>query len=134
MAEAVLRESDAWFAEHVFRPLRDADDPQLAVSQMFQALDLYFQSGDRICLAALFALGTARDRFEIDVRNYFVLWHDTLADALLRMGFEAPAATAFAEEILINIEGALILARALGDPLPFSRTLARLKARLPSSA
>ncbi len=130
MAAAVLAEIDAWFAEHVFRPLRNSDDPQRAVAQMFQVLDVYFQGGDRICLAGLFVMGTGRDRFAIKVKDYFAIWRETLADALARMEFEAPAAAAFAEEILINIEGALILARALGDPVPFSRMLARLRARL----
>jgi TetR/AcrR family transcriptional regulator, lmrAB and yxaGH operons repressor len=128
-AAAVLRDTDVWFAEHVIAPLRDTNDPRLGLSQMFQALDTYFQGGDRICLTGFFALGATRDRFESVIRSHFAVWSEALADALRRTGFEPPPAAAFAEEILINSEGALILARALGDPLPFLRTLARLKAR-----
>lgn len=129
MAAAVLAEIDAWFAAHVFEPLRRHPDPAAGIAQMLEAVDAYFRGGGRVCLVGVFALGATRDRFATAVRSYFAVWSVVLAEALARSGHSATAAADLAEEILAGIQGALVLSRALDDPGVFSRTLARLRKR-----
>ena len=122
MAEAVLAHIDAWFERAVFAPLRSG-----AAGPMFDAVDAYFQSGQKVCLVGVFALGGERDRFGPAVKTYFVAWIDALEACLARTG--RADARALAEEVVEAIQGALVLARALDDPALFGRTLARLRAR-----
>ena len=62
MAEAVLAHIDTWFERNVFAPLRE-DKSGEGIAHMFKATDRYFESGGRVCLVGVFALGGARDLF-----------------------------------------------------------------------
>ena len=98
---------------------------------MFKAVDLYFRSGDRVCIVGLFALGDVRDRFADQIRGYFAQWIDALAEALAAMGLcSADQARELAEEAVGGIQGALVLARAADRREIFTRAIARLEARL----
>ncbi|MFG1343902.1 TetR/AcrR family transcriptional regulator [Xanthobacter autotrophicus DSM 431] len=130
MAAAVLAEIDAWFEANVFAPLREDADGAGAIRSMLERVDAYFRSGRRVCLVGVFALGEVRDRFSGQVLGYFARWREALAEALGRAGIAPAEATDRAEEAVLSIQGALVLARALDDPAVFTRSLSRLDARL----
>ncbi len=130
MADAVLGEIENWFEESVFAPLRSETDIRHAVASMLSAVDSYFHSGGRICLVGAFALSNTRDQFALRIRHYFQAWTDTLSDSIERSGLDHSAARAIAEEYIGGIQGALLLARGLDDPLVFTRALHRLNARM----
>ncbi|MGH7043447.1 MAG: TetR/AcrR family transcriptional regulator [Acetobacteraceae bacterium] len=130
MADLVLREIDGWFAENVFGPLRQGDDPARAIGAMCRATREYFRSGRRVCLVGAFALEATRDRFASGIRAYFADWVDALAAVLVRAGRPQVLARARAEDAIAGIQGALVLARALDDPGLFARGLDRIEARL----
>jgi AcrR family transcriptional regulator len=129
MAEEVLAHIDAWFERNVFAPLRE-DKAGEGVERMFEATDRYFESGGRVCLVGVFALGGARDLFGKRLRGYFKAWEEALAAALRRQGMTPARAKDRAEETVLGIQGALVLARASADGTVFSRALKRLRTRL----
>ena len=130
MAEAVLADIDGWFREQVFQPLLGCEDVGTGLDRMFEAVGRYFESGRKVCLVGVFALGHERDRYAARVSGYFELWMSALAAALQRDDKDAARAQALAEDVVGGIQGALVLARAAGEPEMFMRTLARLRERL----
>jgi AcrR family transcriptional regulator len=126
MAKEVLAHIDDWFEQNVFAPLREDKDGE-GVAHMYDAVDRYFDSGGRVCLVGVFALGSARDTFGKKVRSYFVAWEEALVAALRRGGVRPAQARDRSEEILLGIQGALVLARAKSDKAVFSRALKRLR-------
>ena len=130
MAEAVLDDVTAWFEAHVFSVLRDSKDPGPGIRNMFKAVNRYFNSGNRICLVGAFALDDTRNRFETRISAYFDAWTQALADALKRNGFSKKNAKETAEDIVVGIQGALVLARSQQNPKVFTRTLKRLQKRV----
>jgi AcrR family transcriptional regulator len=130
MAVEVLAEIDGWFEANVFAPLRESREPTRAIIAMIDNVDVYFRSGRRICLVGVIALGSSRDMFVDQVKGYFVDWKEALAGTLRRAGLSASAARLRAEEALVAIQGALILARAEDDSGVFRRAMADLKTRL----
>jgi AcrR family transcriptional regulator len=130
MAAAVLSEIDGWFREQVFHPLREAADARRGVTMMFDAVSRYFESGRKVCLVGVFALGHERDRFALKVQAYFAEWVQALAVVLERGGRDPESALALAEEVVGGIQGALVLARAANEPELFMRALARLRQRV----
>ncbi|WP_343733152.1 TetR/AcrR family transcriptional regulator [Duganella sp.] len=130
MAEAVLSDIDGWFRQQVFQPLRAAGDVRQGVADMFTAVGRYFLSGRKVCLVGVFALGHERDRFALTVQSYFAEWVQALAAALRRGGRDADTALALAEDVVGGIQGALVLARAAGEPELFMRALQRMQQRL----
>ncbi|NLS16862.1 TetR/AcrR family transcriptional regulator [Rhizobium sp. P40RR-XXII] len=129
MAAEIMAHIDAWFVTEMFEPL-EGEKPRAAIARMWETTDSYFRSGRRVCLIGAFALDETRDRFSAAIRGYFHRWIEALAGALLKAGLSGTKARALAEEAVIGIQGALTLARALGDETIFGRSLARLKQRL----
>ncbi|MGJ5175255.1 TetR/AcrR family transcriptional regulator [Bradyrhizobium oligotrophicum] len=129
MARTVLAHVDGWFEREIYAPLRD-DAPDVAIAQMWRGVDDYFRSGRRVCLVGAFALDGTRDRFAAAIASYFTRWIDALRDALMRGGWPAAQAADSAEEVVLGIQGALVLARATGDEAVFGRALARFQRRL----
>jgi len=125
MAQAVLEEVAEWFEANAFAPLRAPNSPLDGIRRMFAEVDQFFRSGRRICLVGAFALDDTRDRFAATVQTYFVDWTRALAEALRRGGVDARRARETAEDIIAGIQGALVLARSLDDPMIFSRALRR---------
>lgn len=130
MAAAVLARIDDWFRLQVFAPLRDGACARAGVAAMFDAVEAYFMSGQKICLVGLFALGCERDRFALQVSGYFTEWIAALAAPLRRAGVDPAQAAALAEEAVGAIQGALVLARALARPEVFGAALRRQRQRL----
>lgn len=129
MAEAVLDDVQTWFEANVFQPLREIEDPRDGIGRMFSAVERYFERGRRVCLVGAFALDDTRDQFGAQIDGYFTAWTRALARALQRAGCRPPEARDIAEDVVAGIQGALVLARAQGDPRVFSRTLRRLRQR-----
>ena len=130
MASEVLADIDTWFELNIYAPLREASDPPRAIAAMIAGVDQYFHSGNRICLVGLVALGAARDTFAEAVDDYFARWHAALAQLLRRSGLSRSEAQRRAEDALLTIQGALVLARARNDAGIFRRALNDLTARL----
>ncbi len=126
MAEEVLALVDDWFVRNVYEPL-ETGEPPVAIAQMWRAVDVYFHSGQRVCLIGAFALDATRDRFGEPIKIYFERWVRALESALIRGGAAPAMAAALAEEVVLGIQGALVLARALDDDAVFSRALERLR-------
>jgi TetR/AcrR family transcriptional repressor of lmrAB and yxaGH operons len=130
MATEVIASIDRWFVDHIYEPLRISTDPAEGIADMFKAVDDYFRSGRRVCLVGVIALGNSRDLFGDMVKTYFVGWIDALAAALRRLGNNTSTARQKAEQAVLEIQGALILTRALDDPKVFSRALVDSRKRL----
>ncbi|WP_315756785.1 MULTISPECIES: TetR/AcrR family transcriptional regulator [unclassified Bradyrhizobium] len=133
MGRAVLAHVDAWFEREIYAPLRD-DPPEQSIARMWRGVDGYFRSGRRVCLVGAFALDETRDRFAAAIASYFTRWIEALREALVRGGWPAAQAADSAEEVVLGIQGALVLARATGDAAVFGRALTRFQARLQRSS
>lgn len=130
MAQAVLDDISHWFETHVYAQLRSGDDPAENIRHMFDSVDQYFHSGNRICLVGAFALDDTRNSFATEVNDYFTAWTQALGKALVRSGLSGKAARDMAEDTVLAIQGALVLARSQDDPGVFKRTLKRLQQRI----
>ncbi len=130
MADEVLASIDRWFVDRIYTPLRTAPDPVQGIAGMYAATDEYFHSGQRVCLVGVVALGASRDTFGEKVKDYFAGWVDALAAALRRSGDDRAEARRKSEHAVLEIQGALVLARAFNDAKVFSRALKESEKRL----
>ncbi|NKI98025.1 TetR/AcrR family transcriptional regulator [Novosphingobium sp. SG707] len=130
MMEAVLENIDGWFAKAIFSPLEHGSDPAAAVTAMFDDVTAYFRSGRRVCVVGCLGLNSSGETFAIKVKDYFARWISALAQCL-EAGKVPPAmALDLAEEAVSGIQGAIVLARALGDEASFQRIVHRLRSTL----
>ena len=125
MATEVLAEIDGWFTKNIYEKL-ETGEPASAILNMWTEVERYFHSGRRVCLVGAFALDATRDRFAAAIHDYFARWISAFASCLVHAGVESALASAQAEEAVLGIQGALVLARALNDEMVFTRTIQRL--------
>lgn len=130
MAEAVLDALAAWFTENMFAPLRGDEPLKARVQAMRTALDAHYGGGEKGCLFGLLAMGETRDRFASRTAAFFGAWIAALSAALAEAGFDDEDAVRRAADVVMEVEGALMLSRGLGDTGPFQRVLRRLPAVL----
>ena len=130
MAEAVLAQADHWFASHILAPLSDQGEPADRVRRMAQRLGEFYGGGSASCLLDSLSLGEAANPLQDHVQRSFAAWLDALTGISREAGAKPALARRRSEEALMQIQGALVLARATGDRKPFRRVLAGLPALL----
>lgn len=128
MATAVLEEIEAWFQTNIFTPLLDTSDPACAITEMLDTVMAYFQSGQRVCLVGSLALNDPEDRFVSLVSRYFEDWINTLTQLFENAGYVD--ASDLAEQVVVEIQGGIVLTRALHNPALFQRRMEKLKQRI----
>lgn len=129
MAAEVLAHIQRWFDAEIFVPLQEAEDPWAGIERMFQNTELYFQSGQKICLMGLMALD-GETPFGVQIQAYFSAWQMALFSALHKAGKPRDEATDLAEEIVGGIQGALVLAHAQADTGIFLRRMQSFRRHL----
>ncbi|MBO9708179.1 MAG: TetR/AcrR family transcriptional regulator [Caulobacter sp.] len=130
MMEAVLENVDGWFVNTIFLPLEHVVDPAAAITAMFDDVTAYFRSGRRVCIVGSLGLNSAGEAFSVRVKEYFVRWISALAHCLEVGGAPPALALDLSEEAVSGIQGAIVLARALGDDTSFQRIVRRLQSTL----
>jgi TetR/AcrR family transcriptional repressor of lmrAB and yxaGH operons len=134
MAEAMISLVDDWFEVEIFAGLRNHPEPRQSINAMFDAVVAYFRGGTRMCLLGVLAINGDRDLFSERIQGYFMHWIDALAQALMKVGFTVEQAHMLATDVVITIEGALLLSRGLQQEDIFTQAIARLRGRcLPAS-
>jgi TetR/AcrR family transcriptional regulator, lmrAB and yxaGH operons repressor len=131
MAEAVLAHAGAWLDTHVLAPLTGSGTPQARLQRMAQALDTFYVQGGKSCLLDSLSFGEGSALFHEHIRTAFAHWIEALA-ALVVESTGCPIAEARrrAEDAVLSIQGALVLARGTGKTQPFQRVLKKLPSLL----
>lgn len=123
MAEAVLARADDWFVSYILAPLAEEGAPAVRVRRMAERLNEFYGGGRASCLLDSLSIGEAGNPLQDHVEQSFRAWLDALIALSREAGVPRAAARRRAESALIQIQGALVLARATGDRTPFRHVL-----------
>lgn len=134
MARAVLARLAVQLRTALFIPLRTPGLPRQRINAMITTLDAFYRGGREACLLGSLAVGDSCRRFRPELTAVFAEWTDAIAAALRDHGVAPARARIRATDAVIRIEGALVLAAALGDIAPFTRTLRDLRHTLLAKA
>ncbi|WP_013320434.1 TetR/AcrR family transcriptional regulator [Gloeothece verrucosa] len=130
MAAAVLEYVGQWFETTILAALRTRDEPLERLRVMCENLNEFYQQGQENCLLNAITFGEGNDLFHRQIEQMLKIWLDELARLLLEAGIPAEIAKHRAQEAIILIQGALVLARGLGNTAPFEEMIASLPERL----
>lgn len=129
MAAAVMAVVEAWLAERIEGPLAAGDRTQ-RIDAMLAAVEALFDGGTRPCIMASLLVGHPTGGLVKRLGSVLGRWIGALAGALEATGDAPEAARRKATAALVRIEGALIVARALGSEQPFREALSEVRADL----
>ncbi|GAB4545732.1 MAG: TetR/AcrR family transcriptional regulator [Pleurocapsa sp.] len=133
MAQAVLEYTNQWFQNTILQPLHSAKEPVERIKLMSNRLSQFYDSGRSSCLLAIFTLGEPDNIFQKQVHQMFDTWIESLVQVIIAAGIPEPEAIQKAEDAIIQVQGALILARGTNNTKPFERVLQQLPVNLLSS-
>ena len=129
----VLAETGRTFETEVLAPLREPGAPEARFSKMLGAARKFYEDGKLSCVLDTLSLGEAGQFYREALSEAITHWQEALAALGRETGLSPAKAAAWAEEVVITVEGSLVLARAANDPEIFRRALKRLGSRFANS-
>ena len=130
MAQEAVEHVHRWFGAIALAPLRESGPVGQRVRRMAAVLREFYANGRNSCLLDTMSVAPGAPEHQPAVRAAFDAWLGAMAAAAREAGLSPAVARQRAEDAIIRIEGALVLARISGDTGPFERTLAELPAIL----
>ena len=126
MAEAVLANAGKTFGEHVLQPLFQPGPPAARVKETGKRIAAFYQNGERSCLLDTLSLPDGGAKVRSAARTAYESWRDAFAKIARESGATPKTAAKRAEQAIIRIEGALVVARVSGDRKPFLEVIHQL--------
>lgn len=130
MAEEVLAYLDRALDDELFVPMQREADPAAKLDAMLRTIDAFYDGGRRGCLLERLAASVDRAAFKRPLERAFTRWIASIEELAREAGVRPALARTRAEDAVVRIEGALVVAAGLGDTGPFLRALADLRATL----
>ena len=126
MVQTVLERADDWFERHILAPLEEPGNAKQNIKTMAQRLKEFYSFGQKSCLLDSLSFGDDSHGLQEHIQQSFAGWIDALAQVSRQTGLKPKLARQRAEEAVLRIQGALVLARGTGDTKPFLRILESL--------
>lgn len=127
IAEQVMAHLDQQLAADLYAPLRSTGTPVRKLGAMLNTIDAFYDGGRRACLLARLSGSVDRAKFRKPLRKAFTVWMKAVEELCLEAGLPAGVARARAEDLVLRIQGALIVCAGTDDYGVFARTIAALR-------
>lgn len=133
MAAVLLRDAAAELERSAFARLSANHLPAgERLAAFVDGFSDYVHEGERHCLVAVLAHGSAASEHGATVASQFEEWSHRLAAAFEEAGYKSKRAERAAAELLAGLYGSLELSFLRRDPAVFRTQVKRLKKRLPA--
>jgi AcrR family transcriptional regulator len=130
MVREVLGVARAWIEANLAAPLRGAGSPASRLRAVAKNLIAGYDDGNASCVCNLLGVGDARDASRDELRDAARAYVDAFGAFLESCGLKPARARAAAIASVVNIQGALVVARALDDPRVFVKQIEHLEKEL----
>ena len=126
IAMAVVRNMITWFQANVFEPLNGTGSARKRLSFVAERLREFYAAGTKACLTDVLSIPGGSEKLHLVLKDAMQAWINSFALVARESGISPVAARSRAEEAIIRIEGAIVMARVLGDTSVFERVLKHL--------
>ncbi len=130
MAQEVLKYAGQWVGTNIISILKADGDPSLRANRALKNVNQLYSGGEGDCILRALSLETGLDIFSQLIQGAFNDWIDGFSRLAMDFGFSARKSKKIAEDIVIKIQGSLIVARGTGNKAIFKRTLREVKSLL----
>lgn len=130
MVETVLIALEEGLEQIISDTLHSEGDALTRLQIMCERISEVYEGGEKPCLLAALALGSAKEVFHERVKRLLELWINAIAKVLIEGGMDEEIAYQRGEYGVIAIQGALILSQGLGSQAPFRRLIQQLPKQL----
>ncbi len=127
IALQVLDYLDAQLQEAVYEPMRSTGTPAKKLDRMLEAIDTFYEGGQKACLLERLCASVDASRFRRPLGRAFVTWIDAVEALAMQAGLPRSVARVRAEDLVVRIEGALVVCAGTGNTAVFARTIRELR-------
>jgi AcrR family transcriptional regulator len=127
MALQVLTRLEVELERTLFEPMRSAGTPEQKLDRMLNGLDRFYEGGKKACLLERLAASVDSARFRRPLGRAFAAWIDAVEALGIEAGLSPATARQRAEDLVVRIEGALVVSAGSGNSKVFSRTIRDLR-------
>jgi AcrR family transcriptional regulator len=127
MALAVLGHLEEQLEQVLFGPMRSNGTPRQKLDRMLDTIDAFYEGGARACLLERLCASVDARRFRRPLGRSFSTWIDAVEALGVEAGLPHDVARARAEDLVVRIEGALVVCAGTGDTSVFARAIHDLR-------
>jgi len=111
----------------LFAPMRSNGSPRQKLDRMLDTIDAFYESGKKACLLERLCASVDARRFRRPLGRAFGKWIDAVEALGIQTGLPRAVAKARAEDMVVRIEGALVVSAGTGSTDVFARTIRDLR-------
>ena len=120
---AVVARVIQWFGEHVFAPLKAEGTTRRRVGIVAEQLRTFYCDGTKPCITDVLSISSGGEELAATLKIALQAWMKAFAEIARESGLSPRLSRQRAEEAIVRIEGSLVVARVLGDNMPFQRVI-----------
>lgn len=130
MMRQVLGAVADWLQREVVERLERPGTPAARLDRLFDALGTLYENGNKPCLLGRLCASVDAARFRAPLARIFETWIAAVTAVLMDAGLPRKTARQRAEDVVMRVQGALVLCQAFEDDTPFRRTIRQLRSEL----
>jgi AcrR family transcriptional regulator len=127
MALEVLARLQDQLEHALFEPARSTGTPKHKLDRMLDGLDAFYEGGKKACLIERLSASVEVNRFRRPLGRVVGAWIDAVEGLAIEAGLPRATARLRAEDLVVRIEGALVLCASTGNTAIFTRTIRDLR-------
>ena len=127
MALQVLSHLEEQLERALFEPMRSTDPPARKLGHMLDTIDQFYDGGKKACLLERLAASVDADRFRRPLGRTFGRWIEAVEALGVESGLPRSVARSRAEDLVVRIEGALVVCAGTGNTGVFARAIRELR-------
>jgi TetR/AcrR family transcriptional repressor of lmrAB and yxaGH operons len=130
MALKVLARLQDQLERALFEPTRSRGTPQQKLDRMLDGIEAFYERGKKACLIERLSASVDVNRFRRPLGRVVGAWIDAVEGLGIEAGLPRATARLRGEDLVLRIEGALVLCGSTGNTAVFTRTIRDLRESL----
>jgi AcrR family transcriptional regulator len=127
IALQVLAHLEEQLERALFEPMRSTEAPRKKLDRMLDAIDRFYEGGKKACLLERLCASVDAKRFRRPLGRAFTTWIDAVEALGVEAGLPRSVARLRAEDLVVRIEGALVVCAGTGNTGVFARAIRDLR-------
>lgn len=123
MALQVLARLQDQLERALFEPARSTGTPKQKLDRMLDGIEAFYEGGKKACLIERLSASVDVNQFRRPLSRVVAAWVDGVEGLAIEAGLPRASARVRAENMVVRIEGALVLCASTGNTTVFTRTI-----------
>ncbi len=133
MTDAVLDFMEAWINEKVYMVLSNSEvPPQRRLKDAIHNIGQVYGHGTKVCLYRSLSMDTGMSLFGNKIEKGIGQWLESFSILGEAVGKDVETALKMAKQSFIEVQGSLVLSKAMGNTEPFAQAIQNIETRYSS--